>query len=210
MNKVMLVCYKNYIWRQGIKSFISKLQTYSLVADVNFDDDCKQHVNNAKPDIVIVDASLIDVFGMNILEEFCSNHLSLSILIIGDLDQLERIELIFRHGVKGFISNACTEEQLLDAINSVIRNKEWIAPELASKFFGKMKQSYHQSIHFTQRELEILSLMVNGFNNTEIAKHLHVSIYTIQNHISNIYAKIGMNERLKVVHFAIQNRIINI
>ncbi|MBM7589546.1 LuxR C-terminal-related transcriptional regulator [Brevibacillus fulvus] len=211
MSKVMLISSKNYIWCQGIKLFISKLQSYSLVADLKFDDQVSERMDSLKPDIVMLDTGLIDLFGIDVLEQFSESPLPLPILLIGDLEQCEKIETLFHYGVKGYISSSCTEEQLLDALNTVNRNKEWIAPEVASRVLGRMsKRNRHQSIHFTQRELEILSLMVNGYNNTEIAEHLHISVYTIQNHISNIYAKIGLNERLKVVHYVIQNRIVNI
>jgi two-component system response regulator NreC len=140
-----------------------------------------------------------------------------NILLVGNHFKEEEIITAFQHGVKGYILTTCIQEQLIDAIETVSHNDEWWSPEVTFKMLHMAtsrniarvaKPACSQII--TQRELEILGLMVRGHNNTEISDLLSLSIYTVQNHICSIYSKLGIRERLKVVHYAIQNGLVEV
>ncbi|MBD3922197.1 response regulator transcription factor [Paenibacillus sp. PR3] len=208
VKKIILVVYKKYFWKSCLKLFLEKQSNYQIVSEVDFKD-MVSSVDEEDANLIIIDEFIFDNFGLNVLNILKKTNLP--VLVFKCSNFFEEKDRLYLNEVNGFITPFCTEEQLLDAISEVSCNKKWLSPELSANILDiiSKKNINNSSIHLTQRELEVLTLMVQGLNNTEIAKILNNSVYTVQNHISNLYSKIGLNERLKVINFAIQNGLVS-
>lgn len=208
MVKIVLVVHKKYFWKSCLKLFLEKQSSYQIVSEINYND-MVSSVLEEDANLIIIDEFIFDNFGLNAINEFKKTNLP--VLVFKCSNYFEEKDRLYLNDVNGFITPFCTEEQLLDAISEVSCNKKWLSPELSANIMEIISKTnnINASIYLTQRELEVLTLMVQGLNNSEIAKILNNSIYTVQNHVSNLYSKIGLNERLKVINFATQNGLVS-
>ena len=110
-------------------------------------------------------------------------------------------------GAIGYLMKNISARELAAAIRSAYEGKMTLSPEITQVLVDSKLQS-QEFEGLTEREQEVLELMVNGMNNQEIASHLVISISTVKYHISNILAKLGVDNRVAAVATAIQKKLV--
>ena len=205
---------KNFLWKIGIEKAISSMPSYSIIGEYASGEEIITACKESTIRLLILDQQLNDMTAVELHERLISKKINIPILLIGDNKAVDtEISELFQIGIKGYILNNCTEEQLMDAITHVSRNKEWCSPTCNPRLFISKRLSNrfdHTRKKITHREHEILNLMMKGHNNSEISDLLCLSINTVQNHICNIYSKFGVRERLKAINYALKEGLIEI
>jgi len=125
------------------------------------------------------------------------------IIILSSHDLEEEIFQAFQAGVSGYLIKDVSVEELVRAIKSVASGHKHIPPEIA----GKLAE-HSPGSDLTEREMEVLQMLVKGLNNKEISQTLHVSENTAKFHIKNIFTKLLISERTEAVTMAFQRGII--
>ncbi|HIW32350.1 MAG TPA: response regulator transcription factor [Candidatus Paenibacillus intestinavium] len=205
---------KNYLWKYGLQSAISSMPGYAVTGEYASGIEITRICKKNAPKLLLLDQELMDMSAFELHELLISESIHIPILLIGDSKTIE-VDIInlFRSGIKGYILNNCTEEQIIDAITHVSKNIEWCSPTCSPRLFSTKRSTNNidtSSKKITHREHEILNLMFKGHNNTEISDVLCLSINTVQNHICNIYSKFGVRERLKAVNYAKREGLIDL
>lgn len=203
---------KNFLWKIGVQKAISSMPWYSIIGEYASGEEIIAVCRETPTRLLILDQQLNDMTAVELHQRLLTEQIDIPILLIGDNKTVEtEISELFQLGIKGYILNNCTEEQLMDAISHVSRNKEWCSPTCNPKLFISKRFSNkfdHTQKKITHREHEILNLMMKGHNNSEISDLLCLSVNTVQNHICNIYSKLGVRERLKAVNYALKEGLI--
>jgi DNA-binding NarL/FixJ family response regulator len=166
------------------------------------------------PDLVLLDAELANEDEIFLLETLTSNFSFTKVLIINTNADERAIKVAFTLGVKGYLLKDCSTDELALAITEVASGKEMLCSSLGLRFLKKdclsevNQKKDERSIELSHRELEILSLIAEGYTNAEIADKIFVSRRTVEGHRLNLINKLGVKNSAQLVKVACQNGLI--
>jgi len=118
------------------------------------------------------------------------------------------VQAAIEAGAMGFLLKNATAEELARAIRTAYRGSRVLAPEATDALVQSMRHDPTPGDDLTAREREVLNLIVCGYNNTEIAERLFLSVSTVKFHVSAILSKLGVSNRIEAVALAIQNGLV--
>lgn len=155
-----------------------------------------------QPDVVLIDLRMPDVDGVTATAAILKEHPAARILVLTTFDGDEDIYAALRAGAKGYLLKGLPVEELLRAIRSIHAGRKHIPPEVAQKLAERVF-----SDQLTDRETEVLRLIVGGLANAEIAERLFVTEGTVKFHITRIFSKLGVEDRTQAAILAIKRGI---
>lgn len=168
------------------------------------------------PDVILLD---IDLGGVNSLDSMplIRNATSAMVLILTGARDAETHERAVLAGARGVVQKEAPAEMILKAIKKVYEGEIWLDRATTARVFTKLLDHSHSQISpeatkiasLTSREREIIEVMINQGHSTnkQIAAHLNMSEHTLRNHLSSIYSKLEVENRLELVMYAVKHRI---
>jgi NarL family two-component system response regulator LiaR len=131
----------------------------------------------------------------------------IQIIALTSFQEDELVQSALKAGAVGYLMKNVTARELAAAIKSARDGKMILSPEAAQALVRASQQAQETEV-LTEREREVLKLMVDGLNNAEIAERLVVSLSTVKYHISNILMKLGVDNRVAAVTMALQKKLV--
>ena len=203
------------IVRAGMRAVLELADDIVVVADGGNGNDALQLVEEYLPDVLVLDINLPDMSGIDVTCQLKSRNLSTAILILTAHDDPQTIFELLENGAIGYVLKDEALETLANAVRAAASGKSWLSPTVASQVVQravKQRTSKEKDVltsstdeNLTPREHQILSLLAEGLDNTAIAESLTVTKRTVQNHISNIYGKLGVSSRAEAMLYAIRH-----
>jgi DNA-binding NarL/FixJ family response regulator len=200
------------VFRSGLRALLEKEKGFQVVAEAGDGNETVKKACKEDIDVLILDINMPGMTGPMIAEEVLKKKPRLAIVILTMHDDEYYLQELFKIGVRGFVLKKSTGTDLLQAIHAVGRGEQYIDPSLTkcvlSRYIGsKEGKTPGQSRKdlLTQREQQVCQLLAYGHTNSEIAEKLFISERTVETHRSNIYAKLGLKNRVELVRFAIDN-----
>ncbi|MDR4497669.1 MAG: response regulator transcription factor [Candidatus Scalindua sp.] len=193
------ICCCSYLFGEGIKRFIEELKL-DINAIINYTDN--KEMIKAKPDLLIT-----DFFSLcNFSHEISPKH-KVQILLLGTgcLPKIEnhRLRKFLSQGLIGILSPTTNSSELKKVIEGVISGELWIARNRLQDLIPSSNGIVNKkSPYLTKRETEIVKMICNGHSNKEIMKMLNISEPSVKSHLSRIYKKTGVSDRLQLALFA--------
>lgn len=157
------------------------------------------------PDVVLMDYQLPDMSGVMTLSALRASHPDAQVILLTILDGEEDVFRAVEAGARGYLTKSCECEDVLRAIRQVAAGGKFFPSEIAAKVEARKKRS-----PLSDRELEILRLLVRGHSTKEIVDILQLSMGTIRLHISLILSKLGAYDRTNAVAIAIERGIVHV
>ncbi len=156
-------------------------------------------------DLVLLDIHLPDGTGVEIAHYINKNSINLKILALSAENSITMIEQVVAAKVGGFISKSCSADVLFSAIDSVMNNIEYYGKDIAALLHNvRIANIELDDTYFTPKELEVLKLAAEGFYSKEIGSKLSISAKTVSVHKTNIFKKLGINNSVELVKYAIR------
>ena len=196
--------------RAGMRTVLELADDIVVVADGGNGSEALRLVEEYTPDVLVLDINLPDRSGIDVTRQLQSQNLSTAILILTAHDDSQAIFELLENGAIGYVLKDEALETLANAVRAAARGKSWLSPTIASQVVQRavnQRTSHEQGVdeELTPRERQILSLLADGLDNTAIAERLTVTKRTVQNHISNIYGKLGVASRTEAMLYAIRH-----
>jgi len=187
----------------GLASIIEETGRFTVTGQVNTLTEAKQFIETREkefPSLIVLDIMLGEENGLDFLpflKNFCKMNKKQKppVLVCSVLEEPFRIQSALEMGASGYIPKTGSKQELLEAIDAVLRGETYISGEDSVK----VMKSYGLYAKFTRREMEILNLIKKNKSNKQIAGELCLNIRTVENHISNIYFKTGTENRQELL-----------
>lgn len=196
------------IVRQGLGQLIdheADLKVCGEAADVK---EARAGLARHKPDVVIVDLSLRDSDGLELIKDIRSKHGDLPVLVLSMHDESIYAERLLSAGANGYIMKQAVADQLLTALRRVLAGGIYVSENVGASMIerfavGGMKQSGDPMDRLSNRELQVLNLIGRGKRTREIAQVLNLSVKTIESHRQRIKKKLNLASAPQLVQFAV-------
>jgi DNA-binding NarL/FixJ family response regulator len=191
--------------RAGIRSLLSIAKDLEVVAEAGDGEAALKAIEDAKPDVVLLDLQMPKLDGLGVLEALAKRADPPPCLVLTTFDDDELVLKGIARGARGYLLKDVTLEQLTQAIRTLADGGSLINPAVTERVLrgierlGAGFEKLPAPEGLSARELEVLRLMAGGFNNKEIAKACFVAEGTVKNHISSILAKLGVRDRTRAV-----------
>ncbi len=197
-------------FRESLEELINLEPNLALVLSASSVEEALAQADNVKtPEIILHDIGLPGMSGIEAIPVYKEKYPSVHIIMLTIFEEDERVFDAIKAGADGYLLKRTPGKELLSGIEEVLNGGAPISPGIARKVMnmlamgGPKKQS-----NLTERELDILSLLVKGFSMDMVSGKLSISTHTVDTHIKNIYKKLQVHSRGEVVAKAIKERII--
>lgn len=175
--------------------------------------DALKSVEQEKPDIILMDVRMPEMDGVVATKEILSKYKDIKIMMLTTYDDDEYVDEAMKFGASGYMLKDVPPEDLVNSIRAIMAGTIQMSPGILDRIMkgGKSVEAIikedHRSIGkkietLSKREQEILFLMSEGQDNTQIALHLFIAEQTVKNHVSKIYSKLGIHDRMTVLKIA--------
>ena len=214
--------------RLGLSLVFEKTKDINLVAEA---EDGKKGVNLAlelKPDVVLMDIGLPEIDGIQATNIIKKENPNIKVLIFTSRDSESDVFDSLAAGADGYIMKGANEEQMLMAIRAVAEGTAWLDPAIARLVLSNVRKDVKETVSYidvhdvapihktsaknnyglTDRELEVLALIVEGLNNAQIAKRLVVTLSTAKAHVHSILQKLYVTNRTQATIQAVKEGLV--
>jgi DNA-binding NarL/FixJ family response regulator len=204
------------IVRAGMRAVLDTADDISVLGEGDCGADALRLVEQHAPDVLVLDVNLPDQNGLEITRQLRDQGTSTAILILTAHDDAELVFSLLENGAIGYVLKDEALEILPGAVRAAARGDSWLSPTVASQVVQRAVQGEGLSpkeaektsfidTPLTPREMDIIKLIAQGLDNSAIAKSLVVTKRTVQNHVSNIYSKLGVTSRTEAMLYAIRS-----
>jgi DNA-binding NarL/FixJ family response regulator len=198
----LLLADDHRIVRMGLKTVFSLEPDLEVAAEAASADEAIEVFAKTRPDVTLLDLRMPGG-GLNALTRILAASPAAKVLILTTSELEEDIHRALQSGARGYALKSIAPEELADAIRAVHAGSRWIPDEIARVFAAR-----EGSATLSQRELEVLQLMIKGLTNPDICGALNISLGTVKAHVRNILAKLEVSDRTEAATEAYRRGLI--
>lgn len=202
------------IVRDGIKLLLEDEPGYDVTFEAENGREAVEYCHSYETDLVIMDITMPEMDGIEATKILKEKFPDLKILALTMLSEDQHIRKMIKAGASGYILKSSGKRELLKAINAIMDGQHYFSEEATQSILQELvnpevnRTNVPEDVHITERELEVLKLIVNEYTNQEIADKLFVSVRTVDAHRRNLLQKTGAKNTAGLVKYALQNNLL--
>lgn len=210
MSVKIILADDHHLVRQGFRSLLSGHPDFEIIAEAANGKELIALLDRGlQPDIVLMDVEMPELNGIEACRILNRDHPAIRVLMISMLNDKDVIQEAVDAGAKAYLFKNTSIEELSQAIQQVMNGSNYFGKEIALAMLGKSKKEDAFALsQLSDREIEILKLIAEGFSSTEIGSKLFISPRTVDTHRNNLIQKLKVNGIAGLIRLAIQNKII--
>lgn len=215
MSKIKLFLVDDHkMIREGLKTFLTDNPDFEIVAEAENGVDCLSQLENVSVDIVLTDLNMPEMDGLELTKALKEKHPDIKVIALTMMGESQHIKQMLAEGAMGYLLKDCSEEQLVNAIKNVNNGGTYYSPEVTNIILDNIRKIKPVSkskvvleMPLTDREKEVLHLILKEQSNKEIADSLFVSVRTVDAHKRNLLDKTGSKNVAGLVLYAIERQL---
>jgi len=194
--------------RSGLSAVLAVSENLELVGEAGDGEEAISICEKLQPDIVLMDLQMPKMDGVTATKIIVERWPQTCVIALTSYKDKEYVEGVLKAGAKGYLLKNVSADELAAAINRACEGQPSLSPEAAQVLIQTVSDPSKPGSDMTERELEILALMVEGKSNNEIAEAMFISMSTVKFHVSNILSKLGVSSRTEAVALAIKHNLV--
>jgi DNA-binding NarL/FixJ family response regulator len=194
--------------RQSLVKTVGAEPGFEVVGEAGRGDEGLKVILEKKPDVALLDIAMPGADGLEVATRIKKAGLGTRIIFLTMHEDDASISRAMALGADGYVTKTASTEELIKALKAVAENGSYLAPAIAKRVIG-LAGGRGSVGSLTDRELEILQLMAQGFRPSEVAEKLFVSVKTVKNHLTSIYAKLGVQTGAQAIAEAFRRGLVS-
>ena len=211
----VLIADDHPIFRGGVCSLMHSEPGFKLAGEAVDGEEAAALTRKLKPDVLLLDLAMPKLSGLEVLRQLADPPVTTRIILITASIEDAQVTEALCLGARGVIMKDAAAELLFKSIRAVLAGEFWVGRGNVSSLVHALKISRTQTenpvkkFSLSAREMEVLEAIVEGCSNKEIAERFGISKQTVKHHVSNIFDKLGVSNRLELALFSVNHQLLN-
>jgi len=199
----LLIADDHTLFRDGLRALFGSLPDTEVVGEAATGAEAISLAEELQPDVVLMDIQMPDMNGIEATRQIVQTSPHIGVIVVTMFEDDDSVFAAMRAGARGYVLKGADQEEMLRTIRAVSRGEALFGPEIAARLTAFFKASQSPAAaafpDLTDREREVLQHLARGLSNQDIANRLTISIKTVRNHVSNIYSKLQVVDRVQAI-----------
>ncbi len=206
----LVICDDQAIVRDGLELLLRLEKDFSVVGLAQDGADALELVEQANPDVVLMDLKMPGMNGVEATRRIHARHPDVKVLVLTTFDDDEWLFDAIRAGASGYLLKDTPREKVVEAVRGTAAGRSFVDPAVAGRVLDQIAtqpDQPHTSLadQLSDREIDVLRLLARGLSNADIADRLHLSAGTVRNHVSSVLAKLDVTDRTQAAIIGIKH-----
>jgi NarL family two-component system response regulator LiaR len=194
--------------RRGLAAFLKVNADLQVVGQARNGQQALQMCAQAQPDVILMDLLMPEMDGATATRLILEQHPGVCVIALTSFQEKELVRDALRAGATSYLIKNVSADELVEAIRAAHAGRSTLAPEALQALIQSDEQKFAPGHDLSERERQVLALLVQGLSNPEIADRLCVSRSTAKAHVSNILSKLGVSNRAEAAALAVQHKLV--
>jgi len=210
----LLLADDHSLFRAGLKDLLDGTSHFAIIGEAATGPEALEMVEKKLPDIVLMDIRLPGMDGIACTRQIKKTHPEVTVLVLSMYDDESHVLEAFNAGANGYLSKLLSAQDLVRAIETVHQEGYLIPGNIMTRLMGGLRKLDLSAMEdangvVTKSELRVLSSLVQGRSNKQIADEIYVSEKTVKNHLNHLFKKLGVKNRTEAVVKAIERGLVS-
>jgi NarL family two-component system response regulator LiaR len=207
--QVMLVDDHNVV-RSGLATFLKAYEDLELVGEARNGLEAVNLCRKIQPDVILMDLMMPEMDGIAATRAILADHPNVKIIAMTSFEEDELVHGVLVAGAMSYLLKNVTADELAKAIREAASGRSTLSPEAARVLIQAARPAKQTLCDLTEREMEVLRLVVQGRNNQQIADSMVISLATVKAHISSILSKLQVSSRAEASAYALKHKLVSL
>jgi DNA-binding NarL/FixJ family response regulator len=191
--------------RVGICQFLEQADDFAVIAEAGDGQEAMDLITQHVPDVAVLDIQMPKASGIEVTRWVREHHREVGVLILTAYDDDPYVMAVIQAGANGYVLKTASPEEIIQAVKDVHEGKSALDSEIVQKMIAQVSSGIQEQPvdKLTERELEVLALVAQGYTNKAIGVQLGISDRTVQGHLAHIFSKLQSASRTEAVMRAV-------
>lgn len=198
------------VFRKGVRALLEGNADLTVIGEAGTGAEAVTLVEATNPDVVIMDLMLPDMNGLQATEQIRARVPAAHVLVLTSHTESDALIPALKAGAIGYVLKSETRVELVNAVRAVMQGKSLVPAEFTAQLVSAVTQPEKRDLldSLTGRELDVLRLLGRGLGNAQIAARLSIGEGTVKTHVSNLFGKLNLNDRMQAALYAIKRGLV--
>ncbi|HXB40327.1 MAG TPA: response regulator transcription factor [Bacteroidia bacterium] len=206
----ILIADDHELVRGGLARIVAEEFSSATIQEAPNGTQAEKLARTKKWDLLIMDMSMPDKSGLDVLKQLRSESIKIPVLILSIHPENQYALRVLKAGANGYISKDCPRTDFVNAVRTILSGKKYISPEIAEKLASRFDDDSSKEQHelISDRELQVLKLIASGKSVSQVADELSLSVATVSTYRSRLLEKMNLKNNAELTHYAISNHLV--
>lgn len=209
----IIIADDHQLFIEGVHSLINSMNDIEIIKEVNDGRALIEVLEHTKCDIILMDINMPILDGIEATRQIKKTYPEIKILMLTMFSSRDYIEKLLRAGADGYLLKNTDVIELKEAIETLMRGESYFSKEVTERIMEGLQKKKHEEktkhlIELTEREIDVLKLIVQEFTTAEIAEKLFISTHTVETHRKNLISKLNVRNVAGLVRYAMENGLV--